>query len=305
LAAFPNLIQGNGMSTFERDNDPLGSPDALARHIKKALATPEPDNWEMTLFYQAVKRLFRPQLVGADNIPDKPCLFVGNHSLFALDGFIFGPVVYKQLGRFVRGLGDKFLFANERVGDAILARGGLMGHPGVCAAMMEHGHDLLVFPGGAHEAVKPTSELYSLQWKERMGFVKLAAQHGYTIMPFGMVGPDEFYGHLMEGQDLPDSRLGALLSRLGLLTEDTRQDILPPIPLGALGTPLPKPQACYIGFGQPIDLSAHKGKRIAKKTLSSIRDEVAEEIEEQLSDMLLLRAQNRSKTGLLRRLLTF
>ena len=72
-------------------------------------------------------------------------------------------------------------------------------------------------------------------------------------MPFGLVGPDEFYGHLMEGQELPDSALGRLLTRLGLLHEDIRSDILPPIPVGSLGTLFPKPQRCYLGFGQPVN----------------------------------------------------
>ncbi len=190
---------------------------------------------------------------------------MGNHSLFALDGWVLGPLLLKELDRFPRGLGDKFLFANDRIADFILKRGAVMGHPEVCSALMRAGEDLIVFPGGAHEAVKPASMKYELQWKERYGFVKLAAKHGYTIMPFGLVGPDEFYGHLMEGADIPDSALGSLLKRLGLLTEDTRSDMLPPIPVGALGSFLPKPQRCYLGFGQPINLARYKGRTPTRK----------------------------------------
>jgi hypothetical protein len=123
-------------------------------------------------------------------------------------------------------------------------------------------------------------------------------------MPFGMVGPDEFYGHLMEGEDLPDSALGQLLQRFGLLTEETRSDMLPPIPVGALGTLFPKPQRCYIGFGDPIDLSHYAGRTPSKKQQREIRDQVAEQIEMQLADLLFQRAQNRGKDSLLRRLLT-
>ena len=99
--------------------------------------------------------------------------------------------------------------------------------------------------------------------------------------------------------------LGSLLKRAGLLTEDTRQDMLPPIPTGLLGSLIPKPQRCYIGFGQPVDLSALKGKTPGKKKLQSLRAEVAEEIEQQLNDLLLLRAQRKDKDSMLRRLLTF
>jgi 1-acyl-sn-glycerol-3-phosphate acyltransferase len=210
----------------------------------------------------------------------------------------------KELNRFTRGLGDKFLFANPKVGDFILRRGAVMGHPEVCTALMQAGADLMVFPGGAHEAVKPASMKYELQWKERYGFVKLAAKNGYTIMPFGLVGPEEFYGHLMEGRDIPDSALGTLLKRLGLLTGDIRSDILPPIPVGALGTLLPKPQRCYIGFGEPIDLASYAGRMPTKKQQQSIRAEVAEQIETQLAELLFTREQHRGEDSLLRRLLS-
>lgn len=292
------------MALFDKDNQPLGDEEALARHIEKALAVKSPRGVELEINYRLVKRLFKPMILGADNIPNRPCLFVGNHSLFALDGMVLGPVFVKDLDRFPRGMGDKFLFTNPRVADYVLKSGAVMGHPEVCSALMKDRQDLLVFPGGAHEAVKPASEIYELQWKERYGFVKLAAQHGYTIMPFGLVGPDEFYGHYLEGQDLPDSGLGRLLKRLGLLNDDIRADILPPIPVGALGTPFPKPQRCYLGFGEPINLAQYKGKTLTRKRLQTIRGQVAEQIETQLAELLFAREQHKGKDSLLRRFLT-
>jgi len=294
----------NIMSFMDRDNEPLSEEQALQRHISIALDIPPPSGLELEITYQIIRRLFNPMTIGAENIPDTPCLFVGNHALFALDGWVMAPLILKEQGRFLRGLGDRFLFASRGLGDAVLKRGGVLGHPEVCSALMRNGHDLVVFPGGAHEAVKPARDIYELQWKERYGFVRLAAKHGYTIMPFGMVGPDEFYGHLMEGEDLPDSALGQVLKRLGLITEDTRPDMLPPIPVGALGTLVPKPQRCYIGFGEPIDLSAEKGKRLGKKRLHALRSQVAEQIETQLAELLFTREQTKGKDGLLRRLLT-
>ncbi len=292
------------MSVFDKDSNPLEDEDALARHIEMALSVSAPDGLELEIAYRVIRRLFNPLILGAENLPDRPCLFVGNHSLFALDGWVLGPILQKELNRFVRGLGDKFLFGSPRVADYIVKRGAVMGHPEVCSALMKDGQDLIVFPGGAHEAVKPASEMYELQWKERYGFVKLAAKHGYTIMPFGLVGPDEFYGHLMEGREIPDSVLGRVLRRAGLLNDDLRADILPPIPIGALGTLLPKPQRCYIGFGEPIDLAAEQGKRLGKKRLWEIRAMVAEQIETQLAELLYTREQHKGDDSLLRKILT-
>jgi 1-acyl-sn-glycerol-3-phosphate acyltransferase len=292
------------MSLFEKDNTPLSEPYRLERHIKQALAAKAPSGLDVEIAYQIVKRVFNPMVTGAQNIPKEPCLFVGNHSLFALDGAIIRPLFLKELQRFPRAMGDKFLFSIQRVADILVKHGIVMGHPEVCSALMDDRQDLLLFPGGAYESVKPKSKLYELQWKERYGFVKLAATHGYTIMPFGLVGPDDFYGHLMEGQDLPDSALGKLLAHIGLLNDNTRSDIVPPIPIGSLGTPLPKPQRCYLGFGEPINLSRHKGKALPKKTLLSVRAQVAQQIDTQLAELLLIREQDKGKDSLLRRLLT-
>ena len=292
------------MSLFDKDNQPLDNEQALQQHIDTALAATMPDGVELELAYQLVKRLFRPVISGAEGLPEQPCLFVGIHSLFALDGYILAPIMMRQLGRFVRGLGDKFLFTVPAVGNPLMKFGAVMGHPEVCAALMAAGQDLVVFPGGAHEAVKPAHQRYQLQWKERYGFVRLAAQHGYTIVPFGMVGPDEFYGQLVSGEDLPDTAAGALLRRLGLLDDNTRTDMLPPVPVGALGTLAPKPQRVYLGFGEGLDLSAYAGRVPTRKQQQKIRQQVADGIDGQLAAMLRLRAQRRGEDGLLRRLLT-
>jgi 1-acyl-sn-glycerol-3-phosphate acyltransferase len=290
------------MSVFDQENRPYDD-DGLARHIEMALAVEPPASSEQGMSYRLTKLLFNPVLVDTDNIPERPCLFVGNHSLFALDGMVLGPVMLHELGRFLRPLGDRFLW-NDKTEQNLLNQGAVIGDPLVGSALMENGHDLLVFPGGAHEATKTAKQKYTLQWKERYGFVRLAAQHGYTIMPFALVGPDEFYNHLMEGRDLPDSALGKLLTRLGLLSEDTRADMLPPIPAGALGSLIPKPQRCYLQFGKPVDTSKHAGKKLTKKQMQTIRGEVSGQIEKMLAELLLLRAQNRGQDGLLRRLLT-
>ena len=298
------------MATFEKNNEPLDE-QGLARHIERALATEAPAGLELAARYRMAQLLFKPVVEGMDNIPRQPCLFVGNHSLFALDAMVLTPILQQRLGRFLRPLADKMLWSTAPVGSLAMRQGAVLGHPEVCSALMENGEDLLVFPGGAHESVKPASEFYQLQWKQRHGFIRLAARHGYTIVPFGMVGPDEFYSHYMEGKDLLESRLGKLLQRqakllqrFGLLAETTRDDMVPPIPVGALGTLFPKLQRCYIGFGEAVDLSAHKGKTLSAARMRAIRDRVALAIEEQLSELLLTREQDKDQQGLLRRILS-
>lgn len=285
--------------TLRAETSPLDSETALREHINRALATSPPSGIEQKLLYRFAKLWFQPQLYNTERIPDRPCLFIGNHALFGLDGMVILPTMQEELGRFLRPMGDKFLFSRPEIASYLLRRGATMGHPEVARALMQHDQDILVFPGGAHEAVKASSDRYTLQWKERLGFVRLAAEYGYTIQPFGLVGPDEFYEYLLDSDQVV-----ALLKRLGLWSKGLRKDAIPPLTRGALASPLPRPQPCFMSFGEPLTLPP-PGKRAAtKQRLMGWRDEVAERVEQEVSAMLLTRERERHRFGLLRRLAT-
>jgi len=281
------------------------SPEEIAELIEKARAVDDMGALGSERVYQLVKRYFTPTVVGLENIPDEHTLFVGNHSGFGLDGFLICPILYHEAGRFIRAMGDNALLQNPKVGDTLIKSGMIPAHPEVCGAMMEDGVDLLVFPGGAHEAVKSESDKYSLLWKERYGFVRMAARHGYPITPFALVGADEFYDQVIERQEFPDSLPGKLLKKAGVITDDWREDMMPFLPRGVLSTLLPKPQHCYLAFGEPVSVPHYPGnKTIPKSVLNRVRDDTAASIDTMLRDMLLRRTQEKRNDGYIRRLLT-
>jgi 1-acyl-sn-glycerol-3-phosphate acyltransferase len=290
---------------FEKHESAAISAAQIDATIEKARAVTEIGALGSRGVYQLIKRYFSPTVVGPENIPDQPTLFVGNHCLLGLDGFVIGPILYHEANRFARMMGDNIWLQNERIGDALINSGMIPGDPRACSAMMEDGHDLLVFPGGAHESLKPASQKYTLQWRERYGFVRMAAQHGYSITPFGQVGPDDFYDHLIEADEFLDSRPGKLLKRIGIITEEWREDLRLVIPSGLFSSLLPKPQHCYLAFGEPIKVPDCRGKKTVPATvLKKVRQETAGGINSLLRDMLLLRTQEREKEGLIRRFLT-
>lgn len=286
------------------DNDPLADAAARREHVERALDAQPPGGWELALAYGLVQRWFTPTVTGAGNLPEAPALFVGNHGLFAIDGLVLLPLMLHDYGRFLRPMGDRFLFAERHLADFLVSHGATLGHPEVCAALMEARQDVLVFPGGAHEAVKSAREKYRLQWKDRHGFVRLAARHGYPIVPFALVGPDDFYAHLVEGEALLDSAPGRWLQRAGVLPASLRRDLVPPLARGSLGTLLPRPEPCYLAFAEPLDLAALRGKRVGKARLGAYRDEIAGRIERELARLLARRERERHARGLLRRVLT-
>ncbi len=252
---------------------------------------------------QFVQLYFSPTVIGANHIPDEPTLFIGNHAMFGLDGMIIMPTVYETTGRFLRAMGDKAWFQTP-TGKLLAGNGIVLGDPRVCSALMEAGADILVFPGGAAEANKTAEQKYSLVWRERYGFVRMAAQHGYNIVPFGLVGPDDWYDRLMEGHELRESKAVRLLQKLGVIGE-IREDIVPPIPRGMFNTLLPKPQKCYLAFGEVVEVPDCRGKKTVSQAIQkSVRAETAERVEALVADMLLARSQNRHTESALRRYLT-
>ncbi|OBJ10837.1 hypothetical protein A5625_10220 [Mycobacterium sp. 1465703.0] len=72
--------------------------------------------------------------------------------------------------------------------------------------LMRQNQTILVFPGGAREIAKSKGEEYHLNWRERCGFVRLAVENGYPIVPVGLVGGDDVYKSLVAR----DSALGRL-----------------------------------------------------------------------------------------------
>jgi 1-acyl-sn-glycerol-3-phosphate acyltransferase len=276
--------------------------EEIAALIDKFLSIEGPDEKSFKRLNWVIQRYFAPTIVGLENIPDEPTLFIGNHAMFGLDGMILMPTVYHETGRFLRALADNAWFQTN-TGEKMANSGMVLGHPAVCGALMEAGQDLLVFPGGAAEANKRVEEKYSLVWRERTGFVRMAAQHGYNITPFGMVGPDDWWDHAIEGHELLHSRPVKLLQKLGLLGE-IREDLVPPLPRGLFNTLLPKPERCFLAFGEPIKVPDCRGKNVSKSIQKSVRDKTAECVEDLVADMLLLRTQNKHKEGTLRRLLT-
>ncbi len=276
--------------------------DELEAFVETFLAIEKPDEKMFDRLYGFIQRYFSPTIVGLDKLPDEPTLFIGNHAMFGLDGMILMPTIYKETGRFLRAMGDNAWFQTS-TGQKMAAGGMVLGHPRVCSALMEDGQDLLVFPGGAAEANKTAEEKYTLVWKERYGFVRMAAQHGYNITPFGLVGPDDWWDHAIEGRDLLHSRLVKLLQKRGIIGE-IREDLVPPIPRGLFNTLIPRPEPCYLAFGDAIEVPDCRGRKVSMAIQKAVREETADAVESLVSDMLLMRSQNKHKQGAIRRLLT-
>lgn len=276
----------------------------LEAHVQRVLRVGMPTGPGISLTAALFRRWFKPSFSGLERLPSKPALFVGNHALLAVDAFVFHLLMHYDYGRFLRPLGDKTLFANRQYADAVINLGAALGHSDVVTALMAEQKDLLLYPGGTYEAVKQPEQRYELMWKERYGFIRLAAKMGYTIVPFAAVGPDEYFDQHLTGPEVQQAQLTQLLMQVGLLPEDLRSDLIPPLPAGVLGSPLPKPKTTFYSFCPPVDLSGFRGRDITSKQQIKIRAGVEDAINREIKNLLLRREQQRHKDGLLRRILS-
>ena len=123
----------------------------------------------------------------------------------------FGGGLFSKKDVYVHGLADHFYFACPH-GSFLKAFGAVDGTRDNADALMEAKKNILVCPGGGHEVFKHSSvSKYSLLWKERLGFARLAIKHGYQIIPCASVGVEDMIdimgninaGFLRTGQFIP------------------------------------------------------------------------------------------------------
>jgi hypothetical protein len=154
-----------------------------------------------------------------------------------------------------------------------------------------------VFPGGGREVFKRKGEKYRLLWGDRLGFVRLAIEHRYPILPFGAVGAEECFEILVDAGDVLATPLGPLLERLV-----PRIAELPPLVRGLGPTPLPRPQRFYFAFGAAIETAAIDGRAGDDALCRAVREEVRRAVEARVAFLLRMRERDAGR-GLLARAL--
>lgn len=253
-----------------------------------------------------LRTYFKPTFLGSDTLNlDRPALWVGNHTLFAMfDTPLMMEHIYCEHDVFIRGLGDRMHF-DAPWAKTLIAGGMVLGSPEHCKALMTAGEHILVFPGGGREVMRRKGEEYKLIWKKRTGFARLAIENGYDIIPFGVVGPDDNYNILVDAEDITNSRPWQWLSnKFPVITEKTRGgDAIPPIVRGIGASVLPRPQRFYFGFGKRIRTAQLKKNTSNPDALWAMREKVAAAVEGQISMLKQYREGDHKNWGAVRRFL--
>ena len=195
---------------------------------------------------------------GLEHLPkERPLIIVANHQTLAVDlGFLISGLL-EEGGILARGLAHPSIFQEESTTNAGMRGlftnfGAVPVTPRNMFKLLKNDEVILLFPGGAREALKQKDEEYKLFWPEEQEFVRIAAKFNATIVPLSGVGIDDSMDIVASGNELLDFPfVGNFLKESMENVKTVRED-------ETLLFPLARPRSLnrlYFKFGQPITLS--------------------------------------------------
>ena len=200
-----------------------------------------------------IRAYFRAEVRGLELFPTSgPALLVSNHSggMLTPDVPVFGPCFYKKFGY------GRPLYTLAHYGIFLVPWGPMLPRLGVVHASSDNatralrsGAVVLVFPGGAYDAYRPTSRQNVIDFEGRTGYARTAIETRVPIVPMVSIGAQETQFFLGRGTEWA--------YRLGL--HRIRMDILPltlGIPFGLTVTfppNFPLPSKIIMEVLEPVD----------------------------------------------------
>ncbi|KAJ0971206.1 hypothetical protein J5N97_019165 [Dioscorea zingiberensis] len=229
---------------------------------------------------------------GLEGIPcEGPAVLVGYHMLM---GFDLGSLVSRfvtEKNIILRGIAHPFMFnrASELLMpdsssfDGMRLMGAVPSSPINLYKLLSRKAFVLLYPGGAREALHRKGEQYKLFWPEQSEFVRMASKFGATIIPFGAVGEDDILEVVLDYDDLKNIPfIGNLHGRINqdavrMRTESTGEVANQKLYLPGL---LPKfPGRVYFFFGKPIETRGREVELRDRKKAHQLYMHVKSEVE--------------------------
>ncbi|KAF3454372.1 hypothetical protein FNV43_RR04819 [Rhamnella rubrinervis] len=148
---------------------------------------------------------------GLAGVPNEgPVLLVGYHNLMGLEIFSLVEEFLQEKNILVRGVAHPQVFQwnSERsfpefsTHDWMSVFGALPVTPTNLFRLLSSKSHVLLYPGGAREALHYKGEEYMLFWPDQPEFVRMAARFGATIVPFAAVGEDDLAQLVVDYNDV-------------------------------------------------------------------------------------------------------
>jgi 1-acyl-sn-glycerol-3-phosphate acyltransferase len=223
---------------------------------------------------------FTPTFLGAEHIyASKPAMYVGNHTLYGVfDSPMLIDYLYNHHKVAVVSIADHGHFYLPFWRTVFKKFGAVDGEKEYIRAAMRQGYSILVFPGGGREVLKRKGEAYQLIWKQRYGFLKLAQEFNYDIVPFAALGGDEIFELGFDANLIVGSHWFQKLLKVPQLDKLLRHgDVIPSLPKHMI----PKRLPFYFQF-MPRQNLAHIEDM---QQLQDFRDQIQQQIYAGLDDL--------------------
>ncbi|MDX1885342.1 lysophospholipid acyltransferase family protein [Mycolicibacterium sp. 120270] len=208
-----------------------------------------------------LKRYFRSEVRGLENMPPGGALLVSNHSggMFPMDVPILQVDFYDKYGydRPLYTLSHDILSAGPTA-DFFKKTGYISANHENADAALRSGGLVVVFPGGDYDVYRPTLSENKIDFGGRTGYVKAAINAGVPIVPTVGIGGQETQLYLSRGTWLAE--------RLGPLARLVRTKIIPisfGFPFGlsmAIPPNIPLPAKIVMTVLPAIDIRAEFGE---------------------------------------------
>jgi 1-acyl-sn-glycerol-3-phosphate acyltransferase len=210
-----------------------------------------------------LRHWFRADLRGIDQVPaDGGVLLVGNHSggVLTTDHALVLEATQQRFGpsRPVYTLVHDVLLRAPQVGPWLRRVGCLRASPESAALTLQAGLPTMVFPGGDHEATRPSWQSSRIDFKGRTGYVRMAIEAGVPIVPFVTYGAQHAQFFVSRG----DVFVRALKLKQRFNSATFPLTVGFPFGLAPVNMPLPVKLSAQVL--EPIDVRAECGDDVAR-----------------------------------------
>jgi 1-acyl-sn-glycerol-3-phosphate acyltransferase len=244
---------GNGPQEEMAEESKLHEAEKLQATLEQK---PPSIKW-LARYCKPLTKAFNPVFYGLENVPLDPSsklMFVGNHTMMAIDLPVLLLGLLQERGLFVRTMGDHAHFHIPGWKGILQKMGIVDGTRDTCRALIRDKQPVLIYPGGAREAFKKKSDpKYALFWADHKGFARMAIQEECTIVPVTVLGMEDMITVLY---DIPANKL-------------LKRDLSVP----AMKPPGPRQyQRLYYYFGRPISTAVFQ-RNDSEANATHLRDE--------------------------------
>ncbi|XP_042517080.1 acyltransferase-like protein At1g54570, chloroplastic [Macadamia integrifolia] len=242
---------------------------------------------------------------GLSGVPNEgPVLLIGYHMLLGLELSGLVEAFLREKKVIVRGVAHPLMFSdnfeNSLTEFSRIDQLKVFGASPVSASnlfkLLATKSYVLLYPGGAREALHRKGEEYKLFWPEQPEFVRMAARFGATIVPFGVVGEDDVGQLALDYNDLTSipifrDRIKEMNQKNVKLRTDAQGEVanedlyFPAV--------LPKfPGRFYYLFGKPIETKGRVDELKEREKANVVYLQVRSEIESMISYLLKKREED-------------